>query len=86
MESKYLKILFVSLFVLIVGCIVYNTQKKDIVLSELAMKNVEALAGGETSTSWTCTGKWGQCHAHCGACGTKVDGHGELIGSHSCDK
>ena len=54
-------------------------------MSDLAMANVEALAGGETSTSWTCTGYWGDCDAYCGACGTKISGDGELTGKHSCN-
>ena len=54
-------------------------------MSDLAMANVEALAGGETSTSWTCIGYWGDCNAYCGSCGTKISGDGELSGKHSCN-
>lgn len=46
--------------------------------------NVEALAGGETSTSWHCKGWWGDCYAYCGLCNTKIEGDGEVTGTHSC--
>ena len=52
---------------------------------DLLSANVEALARGETHTTWQCDGSSKtKCKAHCGACGTSVSGTGELTGTHSC--
>ena len=53
MEGKILKVTIVAAFALIAGFNVYNVQKSD-VMSDLALANVEALAGGE--------GSGGGCH------------------------
>ena len=67
----------------VAGVTAYNAQNKE-ELSDLALENIEALAGGETNTSWNCTGYWGSCYAYCGSCGATVRGDGELTGTHSC--
>ena len=48
MKGKILKVTIVAAFALIAGFNVYNVQKSD-VMSDLALANVEALAGGEGS-------------------------------------
>ena len=53
MKGKILKVTIVAAFALIAGFNVYNVQKSD-VMSDLALANVEALAGGE--------GSGGGCH------------------------
>ena len=53
MKKNILKATLVAAFVLIAGFNVYNVQKSD-VMSDLALANVEALAGGE--------GSGGGCH------------------------
>ena len=53
MKGKILKVTIVAAFALIAGFNVYNSQKSD-VMSDLALANVEALAGGE--------GSGGGCH------------------------
>ncbi len=53
MKKNILKATLVAAFVLIAGFNVYNAQKSD-VMSDLALANVEALAGGE--------GSGGGCH------------------------
>ena len=44
--KKFVKVAFVAIFAAIAGYGVYTSQKAD-VMSELALANVEALAGGE---------------------------------------
>ena len=53
MKKNILKATLVAAFVLIAGFNVYNAQKSD-VMSDLALANVKALAGGE--------GSGGGCH------------------------
>ena len=48
MKKNILKATLVAAFVLIAGFNVYNAQKSD-VMSDLALANVKALAGGEGS-------------------------------------
>lgn len=50
----------------------------------LMNQNIEALARGETSTTWNCVNNAGNCSASCGACGTSVSGKGDLTGTHRC--
>lgn len=84
MSKNIIRAAFVAAFAFVAGYCVYTSQQET-EMSDLAMANVEALAGGETSTSWTCTGYWGDCDAYCGTCGTKISGDGELTGKHSCN-
>ena len=84
MSKNIIRAAFVAAFAFIAGYCVYTSQQET-EMSDLAMANVEALAGGETSTSWTCIGYWGDCNAYCGSCGTKISGDGELSGKHSCN-
>lgn len=83
MKNTILKIVFAAALAVVVGVTAYNAQNKE-ELSDLALENIEALAGGETNTSWNCTGYWGSCYAYCGSCGATVRGDGELTGTHSC--
>lgn len=83
--KKFLKFAFVAIFAATAGYGVYASQKAE-ALSDLALANVEALAVGETTTTWDCEGWWGDCYAYCGACNTKVEGDGSIKGSHSCSK
>ena len=65
----------------VTGFSVYNKTN----VSDLLNANVEALASGETHTTWQCDGSSKpKCKAHCGACGTSISGTGELTGTHSC--
>lgn len=50
MKKKILKAAFVATFAMIAGYGVYNSQK-DVVLSDVALANVEALASGESGKS-----------------------------------
>ena len=50
MKKNILKATLVAAFVLIAGFNVYNAQKSD-VMSDLALANVKALAGGEFYSS-----------------------------------
>ena len=51
MKKNILKATLVAAFVLIAGFNVYNAQKSD-VMSDLALANVKALAGGEGFWRW----------------------------------
>ena len=53
MKKNILKVTLVATFVLIAGFNVYSSQKSD-VMSDLALANVEALAGGGEWSSITC--------------------------------
>ena len=48
----------------VAGVTAYNAQNKE-ELSDLALENIEALAGDEsgTNTSWSCRGSVNRCHA-----------------------
>ena len=73
MKGKILKVTIVAAFALIAGMNVYNVQKSD-VMSDLALANVEALAGGE--------GSGGGCHYRityqCGIVDSTVPWHPTL--------
>lgn len=62
----------------------YSAYSKSNV-SDLLNANVEALARGESVTTWNCIGNTGDCYASCGLCGTSVSGKGDLRGSHRCN-
>lgn len=55
MKNTILKIVFVAALAVVAGVTAYNAQNKE-ELSDLALENIEALAGGEsgTNTSWSC--------------------------------
>ena len=61
MRKAILGATFIAAFAFVAGYGAYASQY-EVEMSDLAMANVEALAGGETSTSWTCTGYWGDCY------------------------
>ena len=84
MKKNILKLTFIAAVAVAAGYTAYSQSQKTETLSGLALENVEALAGGETNTSWNCTGYWGSCYAYCNSCGTTVRGDGELTGTHSC--
>lgn len=75
MKGKFVKISFVIAIAVIGGLNVFNAQK-PIVLSDIAMANVEALAQTETSNNtikgdcyeYFSTTK--ECHIVCPKCGT----------------
>lgn len=52
MNKNVLKVAFVAAIVLVSGINVFNAQK-PIVMSDIAMENVEALADAETSDEFT---------------------------------
>ena len=60
MKKNILKATLVAAFGLIAGFNVYNSQKSD-VMSELALANVEALAGSGETTIECCLALWGTC-------------------------
>lgn len=62
MKTNFIKVGIVAALALATGYTVYNSQK-EATLSEIAMENIEALAGGEVSIGpWYCTGDYGTCH------------------------
>ena len=80
--------LILAIFVVAVigGINVFNVQHVE-GLSDVALANVEALVGDESSTetTWSCKGVTGTCKAECGLCGTKIGkSKGTLIGYHKC--
>lgn len=85
-KKNFIRTAFVAVFALMAGYSVYTSQQKS-EMSDLALANVEALAGGEsgTNTTWSCRGSVNKCHAKCGLCGTEIGpSKGTLTGSHSC--
>ena len=48
MKRNLMKALFVSAFALVCGYTVYTSQKEELKLSELTLRNAEALARGES--------------------------------------
>ena len=60
MEKSILKESIVAVFALIAGFNVYNAQKSD-VMSDLALANVEALAGGESGGVHCCPDPGDSC-------------------------
>ena len=60
MKKKILKATIVASFALIAGMNVYNAQKSD-VMSDLALANVEALAGGESGGVHCCPDPGDSC-------------------------
>ena len=80
--------LILAIFVVAVigGINVFNVQHVE-GLSDVALANVEALVGDESSTetTWSCKGVTGTCKAECGLCGTKIGkSKGTLTGYHKC--
>lgn len=79
-------ILAILAVAIIGGVNVFNVQHVE-GLSDVALANVEALVGDESSTetTWSCKGVTGTCKAECGLCGTKIGkSKGTLIGYHKC--
>mgnify|MGYP000555018612 FL=1 len=60
MNKKILKLVFASAFALVAGYSVYASQQK-VEMSDLAMANVEALAGGESGTVKCCPDPGDEC-------------------------
>ena len=79
-------ILAILAVAIIGGVNVFNVQHVE-GLSDVALANVEALVGDESSTetTWSCKGVTGTCKAECGLCGTKIGkSKGTLTGYHKC--
>lgn len=57
--KNFIKIGFVAVFAAVAGYGVYTSQKTN-TISDLALANVEALAGGETTIE-CCLALWGTC-------------------------
>ena len=79
-------ILAILAVAIIGGVNVFNVQHVE-GLSDVALANVEALVGDESSTetTWSCKGVTGTCKAECGLCGTKIgESKGTLTGYHKC--
>lgn len=51
------------------------------------LNHVEAYASDSegAETDWHCAGNKNDCYAYCGACGSYVDGQGNLGGTHKCN-
>ena len=60
MKKNILKATIVAAFALIAGMNVYNAQQSD-VMSDLALANVEALAGGESGGVHCCPDPGDSC-------------------------
>lgn len=84
MRKKKLFNLFLVGMVALLAILTVNI--KDNSEMKFSLNHVEAYASDSegSETSWRCTGS-GKCYAHCGECGTTIDGKGDLSGSHSCD-
>ena len=54
MRRNFLKMAFVAVIVTVIGTYVFNAQKSE-GLSDVALANVEALAGGDDG-NWYCVG------------------------------
>lgn len=61
MKKSIWKVTLVIVFALMVGLNVYNVQKTDMEMSELALANVEALASGEGSGGFDCCNTCSGC-------------------------
>ena len=87
--KKFIKFAFVAAIAAVAGYNVYQSQSVMNGMSDFALANVEALASGEvsTTTTWTCSGFFGDCYAICGACMTQIGpSNGQLSGAHKCYK
>lgn len=64
MKNTILKIAFAAALAVVAGVTAYNAQNKE-ELSDLALENIEALAGDESgiNTSWSYRGSVNRCHA-----------------------
>jgi len=60
MKKSILKIVFASAFALVASYSVYASQQK-VEMSDLAIANVEALAGGESGTVKCCPDPGDEC-------------------------
>lgn len=60
MKKSILKIVFASAFTLVASYSVYASQQK-VEMSDLAIANVEALAGGESGTVKCCPDPGDEC-------------------------
>lgn len=73
-----------------IGYFTYDSMQVRTIENDLILTNVEALAGFESVTTWSCQGSQPEdnCSASCGVCGTRVPAKGYadgyLSGSHSC--
>lgn len=67
MKKKILKVALVATFVAIAGYGAYANQETD-AMSDLALANMEALAGGEWGTGFNC--RWSRDWTVCNAWGT----------------
>ena len=80
MKKKYYAALLAVVVIAFTGYNVYQSQKADASLSDLAMANVEALANGELSNG-NCEGSWSQECCKCDyihytyACAIEVTGN-----------
>ena len=80
-KSKFLKIAFAAALAVVSGVTAYQAQDKEI-LSDLALANVEALAGGESGGGGTVhsleCGQAGlkMCEATCGRCNVTLKAWG----------
>lgn len=57
MKKNLLKAIIVAVFALVAAVTIYTSQKSEVSLSDLAIKNAEALAGSEFFDS-NCDGSW----------------------------
>ena len=71
MRRNFLKMAFVAVIVTVIGTYVFNAQKSE-GLSDVALANVEALAGGDDG-NWYCVGDVDICYE---------DKEGKLKGKH----
>ena len=65
MNKKVLKVAFMVAIAMVGGINVFNSQKPE-PLSDIALANVEALAGGELFDGHPCEGTWDRLCCVCG--------------------
>lgn len=65
MNRKIIKVAFIVAIAMVGGINVFNSQKPE-PLSDIALANVEALAGGELFDGHPCEGTWDRLCCVCG--------------------
>ena len=76
---------FIALSAVVLGSAAYvgYRESSNDESSDLLLANIEALARGESYTSWSCDGSNpNTCKARCSKCGVEIEGTGVQKGEH----
>jgi 1,4-dihydroxy-2-naphthoyl-CoA synthase len=82
MKKKIFAIIAVVAIAAIAGWNISQSKSDNVLLSDVALTNVEALAD-ETSTSAECHGLLGWCSLSCNRCGARLNALGSSY-THNC--